>query len=258
MDAVGQFAQLWTVPNLLFGLTLSLVWSLLQGAAMRAFSGKRPKRGLWYWLSVTGLAFVAFVCLLTLVSILSRQQISLMAHQAREDARPQFHLAVEQVTSGALTDERGRQTSFAVLIATIANTGEPSAISGIGLSAKLTPDAEPTAGTAQTLPKELRVPLRDGTVITFSAEDALNVRAQVEPIPKGGMRRGVMLYTFPNIPPAALNAITTVYELAVTDIWGNSYSASSKGLTPMTELKQYPQLHLGITKPEPPVSGGRR
>ncbi len=165
-----------------------------------------------------------------------------------ETGRPMFHVALEQIFPVTRLLTSGQETPCVIIQASISNTGSPSAIGGLGLSANLAPGLLAVIGVAHTLPDEVRMELPDGRVEVFYAVDALNVVAESRPIETGQRVRGIMLYAFPDTPLTDLSAATTTYELAVTDLWGTRYTASSKGMAKTTtdQLLEAPQLHTRI------------
>lgn len=185
-----------------------------------------PRREYLFWASMLALVFLA----VTFISALSRQ-----------DGMSCFHVVLEEVMSGTGKDPQGNSITFTSVIAAVSNTGAPSVVSGMRFTAQV-PGSVPVPGEAQTLPDSLTINLPNGHAETVSGSDALNIKVQLQPIPKGGIVRGRMLYTFAGVSVDGLGAVGTVYELVVTDLWGRKYKASIRNVGLKPQVLNYPQI----------------
>ena len=235
MDIFQQFTWPELAPNLMVNVIWALIVTGLFRFVMFAFS-KAPTREYLYWISVPLFLFVA--------------GMSLAAHLG-SGGRPSFRVTVEEVVTGTISGAEGQEVPFASVIASVRNTGTPSAVSGLRFTVRIG-EGPATAGSAQTLLEEMRIAYENGVTETVYGRDALNIRGEAEPIQRGGVIRGRMLYIFPDVVSVkSLSAVGATYELTVTDAWGTEYKGTIKRETPgqKATLPNYPQIESRFTKP---------
>jgi hypothetical protein len=223
------------------GLVVNLMWAEVTTGLVRlalfAFA-KGPHKEYLYWLSVSALAFLA----VNFLSILSKR-----------DSLPEYRVTLEEVSPGWGRDAQGKQFSFVSVIASIVNVGSPSVIAGLWLTVSIA-DGPPIRGAAETIPDELVITHTDGTKEVVSGADALNIKAQTHPIPRGGLVRGRMLYVFPGLSTESLSAVGTAYELTVVDVWGRESKSLAKNRGMAGQRLNYPQIQSRFPEQQkPPV-----
>jgi hypothetical protein len=210
-------------------IATQLMWSGimigLSRLALLAF-GDKPHYEYLYWLVGIALVFMIMTFLSALL---------------KSDSRPAFQVSLEEVVVGSVDLRDKKDVSFASVIASIANIGAPSVIKGITFSV-LVPGGMPVGGMPQTIQDGMKVSRPDGQPERVSAKDALNIKAQTDPIPKGGMVRGRMLYLIPQVSPNNLGAIGTEFKMFITDLWGKKYMATLTRQSDQWEKLDFPQI----------------
>lgn len=209
---IRQFLEQFS-PGVLVGSAVASVLAAAFGRGVTLAYGVAVQDEALYWAASTLLVFVilAVVCSLLV-----------------PDSRPKLNVSLRQVATLSHTGEKGGAQEMVSLVATIINKGAPTAIQGLRFTAT-PPGGISLIGSPQRLVGDLTMTLPDGTTQLISGDELLLERAQCQPIPKGGIVWGSMIYAFEKVAAGTLSTPGTVYQLAVRDVWGNECVSSMTG-----------------------------
>lgn len=241
---MSEFREQFAGPILAAGLVFWIAGLILSAAAtamvrivLKAM-GYPPKRELLYWLSVTALLFLAFLC------------AGWFQGQSRLAS---FEPTIEFVGIGEGEDENNTSVPCVWALVSITNTGEPSVVTGVRLTAKIGGTA--VVGKPMSLKQKNTITYKSGATEVIWGDDSLIQKAATKPIPTGDNERGWLLYAFPQLSIENLATIGTVFELTLSDAWNRKYKTTLKYSGLPAPITNIPGIHPRLQEPpEHPVS----
>jgi len=228
-----------TLTNLIVNLIYTLVISVCVRFVLKVF--KKVPEGHGYWFAVPALTFTVIVLL------------GQFTHPVASLPNLRFQIQSRYAEAETVETSPRKQLSIASMVVEIANTGEPTSLSGFGLVIELPNQPTPVIGDRMTIPMSgYGLPV-GSQVEWLCGADALDLKT-IDPIPRGGRRIGRVLFQFPNITTATL--LSGKATFLALDSWGKAWSVPLTNNTgTVVEVRNVPGFHANATQGLPQPQG---
>jgi len=140
--------------------------------------------------------------------------------------------------------------SLVVVMAHVVNTGSPSIATGWTLLVEVGGMPNGLRGLPITIPEQMTLGSDDMHTVTFTSSDALYEKTVHQPIPKGGLIGGVLLFAF-QVQKSILESVGNRLTLTCWDAYNREFSGP--GLV-TADQRGSPMHYPGMKEQRPPLS----
>jgi hypothetical protein len=218
----------WIAQSLAWGLVVSL----LGRAWIRFMSiplSKRKEIAFWFLAPLTVLIVLALV-----------------NYSFRADGKPQLKGQIEAVNYGTIDSNK---QPYLLVVASIKNIGGGQSIAEVFKLFVRLPSGVEKEGTIAAIPEALLQGMPGGITEGVFYKDSLDLKA-MQPITKGGLVRGRLLFLFPDVALEALQSAVNL-KLSFRDSWENQYVAEVKPDNMVKRLSSFPGIIPALVKTPP-------
>ena len=192
----------------------NIIWAFLLSGIFRAILKWLFRKTL----EVREKAYWSLVPLAVLVCLASLNYVA-KGTQLRQDLRGE----VDSWITG--TNPEVPNATAILLVVSIRNLGIPTTVEKWSLSVALG-GGETRKANIIFVPENITLEKGPGEVWVWSGKDALYNKTVQEPIPTGGMVRGLLLFSLPNVRQENLMRPGNQLTLTYSDVQGKSYTVS--------------------------------